>query len=187
MDSCRVVNFHTRALRRFRRFCTVDTASTLAVGIIGSRLDYCSTLLCGTSRANITKLQRAQNNVARVVMLENRRDNAWSLLQTLHWLPVEQHMAFRMALITFKVLKTGEPGYLRRLLSCYSPVRHLRSNDTGLLSVPRVRNSNTSRSFSCTAPRIWNALPAELRLFNGSVETFKRKLKTHFYSTAFSC
>ena len=71
-DVCRAVNFHTRALRRIRPFCTMNTAATLAVGIVGSLLDYCSTLLCGTSNANMTKLQRAQNNVARLVLLANR-------------------------------------------------------------------------------------------------------------------
>src|SRR5664279_3923307 len=121
----------------------------------------------------MTKLQRAQNNVARVVLLANRRDNARSMLQSLHWLPVEQRMEFRVALITFKLLRTGEPGYLRQLLDYYSPVRDLRSINIGLLAVPRIRLNSTSRSFSSTAPRIWNSLPAELRLFTITITITK--------------
>ena len=35
----------------------------------------------------------------------------------------------------------------------------LRSSDTNLLSVPRVRTCFGSRSFSVAAPTIWNSLP----------------------------
>ena len=47
---------------------SLDTAKTLAASIVGSRLDYCNSLLYGVSQSNIDRLQRVQNVLARVVV-----------------------------------------------------------------------------------------------------------------------
>jgi len=60
-------NYHTRALRYLRTLLTDDLAQTVACSIIGSRLDYCNAILYGASAATFDVLQRAQNNLARVV------------------------------------------------------------------------------------------------------------------------
>ena len=53
-----------------------DTACTVASAIVGSRLNYCNAILVGISKANLNKLQRVQNTLARVVMGSRRRDLA---------------------------------------------------------------------------------------------------------------
>ena len=60
-------NFHTRALRHVRSLLTADVAQTVACSIVASRLDYCNALLSGAPAASFDRLQRAQNNLARVV------------------------------------------------------------------------------------------------------------------------
>ena len=67
-STCKAIHFHLRALKHIRKSITIDTAKTIACSIIGSRLDYCNSLLAGTSERNIMKLQRAQNTAARIVM-----------------------------------------------------------------------------------------------------------------------
>ena len=42
------------------------------------------------------------------------------------------------------------------------------------------------RAFSDAAPRAWNRLPSELKTTTCSIETFKRRLKTFLFNTAFS-
>ena len=64
-----------------------------------------------------------------------------------------------------------------------TPARTLHSSDTNLLSVPRVRTCFGSRSFSVAAPTIWNSLPFDTRN-NCSIASFRRKLKTFFFSTS---
>jgi len=63
----RACNYHTRALRHVRSLLTDEVAQTVVCSIVASRLDYCNTLLHGSPAATIVKLQRAQNNLARVV------------------------------------------------------------------------------------------------------------------------
>ena len=61
LDVVRGCHFHIRPL------LTLDTAKTFAVAIVSSRLDYCNSLLQGKSAANLDRLQRVQNVLARVV------------------------------------------------------------------------------------------------------------------------
>jgi len=55
-------------MRHIRPLLTLDAAKAMAVSIVGCRLDYCNSVLYGMSQANIDKLQRVQNILARVVV-----------------------------------------------------------------------------------------------------------------------
>ena len=61
-------NFDIRALRHVRSCLTPGAARTISIGLVTSRLDYCNSLLYGTSESNLDKLQRVQNDLARVVL-----------------------------------------------------------------------------------------------------------------------
>ena len=50
--------------------------------LISSRLDYCNSLLYGSSQANIHKLQRVQNVIAKLVCASNARSSDFMLWQT---------------------------------------------------------------------------------------------------------
>ena len=67
-----------------RSLLTDDVAQTVARSIVASRLDYCSALLSGAPAATLDKLQRAQNNLARVVCQSRGRTDARPLLHSLH-------------------------------------------------------------------------------------------------------
>ena len=51
-------SFHIRALRHIRPCLTFDAAKSVAVSIVGARLDYCNGLLYGISQRNFDCLQR---------------------------------------------------------------------------------------------------------------------------------
>ena len=69
----------------------------IACSIVGSRLDYCNSLLPNCSNRNLDKLQRMQNNMACVVCNSSRLTPAEPLLQSLHWLPVRQRINYKLA------------------------------------------------------------------------------------------
>ena len=101
-----------KALRHIRKLLPVDAAKTVACTMVAGRLDYCNAVLYGTSSANIDKLQRLQNSLARVVTNTRRRDHITPVLADLHWLPVRYRIEYKIALITFKALTTQQPQYL---------------------------------------------------------------------------
>ena len=65
-DVARACN-HTRALRNVRSLLTDDLAQTVPCSIVASRLDYCNAIPFGAPSATFDTLQRAQNNLAKVV------------------------------------------------------------------------------------------------------------------------
>ena len=99
---CRVCNYHIKGLRSLRTSLDSSTAETIGRSIVMSRLDYCNSLLIGTSRRNIHRLQMVQNNLARVVSGVNFRENVHQVLTALHWLPVEQRIKFKVNVLVFK-------------------------------------------------------------------------------------
>ena len=84
--------------------------------LIPSRIDYCNAVLHGAPSYSIKKLRRVQNNAARIVLEASRRSHASPLLGTLHWLPCQHRIEYKVALLTFKVRSTSTPSYLRRLI-----------------------------------------------------------------------
>ena len=155
-------------------------AETVATAIVGSRLDYCNSLLAGTSVSNVSRLQLVQNTLARVVAQKSRFDHITPVLSELHWHPVRHRINFKIAVIIHRVLQSQQPSYLAALIPRYAPVRSLRSFSSLSICVPlRKTSMATSRSFSSVAPKIWNALPDHLSSIP-TLPAFRRALKHHF-------
>ncbi len=108
------------------------------------------------------------------------------ILQSLHWLPIKFRISYKILLLTFKALNGLAPAYLTSLLSRYNPTRSLRSQNSGLLVVPRIAKSTKGgRAFSYLAPKLWNSLLDNVRGSN-TLSLFKSRLKTHLFSQAFT-
>ena len=109
------------------------------------------------------------------------------LLKSLHWLPVQQRIEYKVLLLCFKAIHGLAPDYLSSLLTQHVPIRCLRSGYQKLLTVPRTKSKTYGvRAFSSAAPRLWNSLPAELRSCNAILD-FKKKLKTYLFRSAYNC
>ena len=163
---CQSAQFHIRALRHIRQSLTSETACSVACSIVGSRLDYCNSILHGISGKNLDKLQRIQNTLARVVAGKRKFDHITPVLKKLHWLPIRQRIIYKIASIVFKVKQTHEPAYLACHLVDSVPTRLLRHNPQNILVKPRARTILASRAFSIAAPSIWNDLPQDIRVLN---------------------
>jgi hypothetical protein len=179
----KVSNFNIRALRHIRPMLDRTVANTVACSIVSTRLDYCNSLLYGTSAKNIQKLQRVQNALARVVSGARKFDHIKPILRELHWLPVAQRVQYKVALITHKVLNTGQPHYLNSLMTEYKPTRQLRSENKRQLSKPSGLTSTAGlRTFTRASEAVWNKLPEDIRI-SADFRSFKCKLKTFIFTT----
>ena len=134
----------------------------------------------GSSQANIHKLQRVQNVIAKLVCASNARLS--DALCSLHWLPINQHIKFKLASLTFKLLQHQSPSYLASLIIPYMPSRALRSQGQQLLTKPHVKTAIESRALRVAASAVWNSLPLHVRQ-SPSFDSFKRNLKTYFFTS----
>ena len=73
-----------------RRHTPLSTAKTISNALISSRLDYCNSLLNNIAKQDLSKRQRVQNCLARVVLRAPRFSPSLPLLKQLHWLPVTE-------------------------------------------------------------------------------------------------
>ena len=80
-----------------RSSLTTEACKTIATAIVGSRLDYCNSLLVGTSTSNLARLQLVQNTLARVVTQKSRFSHISPVLSDLHWLPIRHRISFKLA------------------------------------------------------------------------------------------
>ena len=113
-------------------------AEKLVHAFMTSRLDYCNALLAGCPASSINKLQLVQNAAARVLTRSRKYDHITPILSSLHWLPIKFRIDYKVLLMTYKALNGLAPVYLTDLLSPYNPSRSLRSQNSGLLVVPRI-------------------------------------------------
>ena len=181
-ETCKVCYFHIRALRHIRASLTTEAAKTIAAAIVDSRLDFCNSLLAGTSVSNLTRLQRVQNTLARVVAQKPRFCHITPVLSDLHWLPVRHRITFKFATVTFRVLQSQQPSYLSSLIPRYVPARALRSSSSFSICVPpRKTTMAASKSFSSVASNTWNARPNHL----SSIPVFRRALKHYLFLLAY--
>jgi hypothetical protein len=179
---CKASYFHIRALRHVRESLPEEIARTVACSVVGSRLDYCNSLYAGMSKQNFNKLQRVQNTLARVVLRRGKFEHIKPALTELHWLPVEHRVTYKLATLTFRIINTHQPAYLRELLLDYEPPRTLRSSNKHLLTTTRTNLVLASRGFRHSAAATWNNLPDHIRDPSLSFDIFKRKLKTYLFN-----
>ena len=115
------------------------------------------------------------NAAARLIMLSRKCDHITPLLYELQWLPVDQRIAYKLLLYTFKVVNGMAPSYLCDLIEPYISARALRSADKLLLIQPTYS----------MVPRLWNSLPVDIRK-TSTITEFKSKLNTFLFRQTFN-
>ena len=188
---CRTSFYQLRQIRAIRKSLTRAASEVLVHAFIASRLDYCNSLLYGINQSLLDKLQAVLRAAARLVMKKLKFDHiSDDIHDELHWLPVKQRISFNICMYVRRCLDHEAPAYLPDMLTSVSDVdalRRHRSADRADLVIPRTKTMRYGNlSFAVSGPRLWNALPAELKTLNISLLDFKRGLKTMLFKQAFA-
>ena len=173
-----------RSISKIRKYLTVDSTKTLTHAFVTSRLDNMNSLLYNIPECLLTKLQRVQNNAARLIMKQRKSCHITPILSDMHWLPVAFRIKYKILLLVFKCLHGRGPAYLTSLLKEYCPPRSLRSSSQSLLSRPKTKKKYGDRAFAVAGPELWNDLEDDLRN-SCSIDSFKTGLKTYLFGKAY--
>ena len=85
----RTCYFELRHLAYICRFLTSTATATLVSAFVLSRIDYCSSLLFGSTHDFTSHSQRIQNYAARVILRLPKSSSITIHLKSIHWLPVK--------------------------------------------------------------------------------------------------
>ena len=186
-DICRRAFYHIHRIGLIRKYLDKSATARLVSAFVLSLLDNGNSLLLGLPGKQLDRLQSVQNAAVRLINRTSRMEHITPQLAALHWLPIRYRIDFKVATLAFRCVHGTAPSYLMELVSLQTATRSgLRSGKDALkLVVPSAMKVRWGeRSFSSSAPRIWNALPLELRSLS-TLTSFRSRLKTFYFRLAF--
>ena len=160
---------HIRDLRRIRPMLDLKTASTIATSLVHAKLDYCNSLFLNIDVTQIKRLQAIQNPLARAVTKTPKHHHIIHVLKKLHWLKIPERIEYKVISLTYNMLQSSQPSYLRQLFTIQPP-RSTRPSSNLTLLRPSVTSSLKfyNRSIAVAVPPLWNKLPPALRQISES-------------------
>ena len=126
-------------------------------------------------------LSKLQKRAAHIILHAECDTPSPQMFQQLGWLSVPNRIKYNKAVLTYRALNDMTPEYISKLLKPMSQMHtlNLRSSNNGSLYVPKANTTLYSGSFSCSAPKLWNALPQNIK-HAGSLSSFKKSIKSNF-------
>ena len=112
----RTCYFELRRLASIRRFLTSTATATLVSAFVLSRIDYCNSLLLGSTHDVTSHLQRIQNYAARVILRLPMSSSIAIHLKSLHWLPVKVRSTYKIACLCYHCHSSTAPSYVTDML-----------------------------------------------------------------------
>jgi len=80
-------------------------------------------------------------------------------LEHLHWLPAEQHIRYKMTMLTFKFQSKSTPAYINNYIQTHLHTEDFRSSTTPMLFEPFTKTNYIKCTTCCSAPDVWNSQP----------------------------
>ena len=173
--------FKISLLRQLATYVPTEVLKKFYQSYILPLIDYGSITWYGTSAANLDRILKLQKRGARIILHTDFSTSSAAMFQDLGWQPITKRLAYNKAVMTYTAIPNQTPEYITNLLKPISEThnRILRSSVNGTLAVPRSRTSLYDKSFSISAPRLWNSLPSTVRNAT-SLDSFKKGLKEVF-------
>ena len=144
----RTCYFELRRLASIRRFLTSTATATLVSAFVLSRIDYCNSLLFGSTHDVTSHLQRIQNYAARVILRLPMSFSITIHLKSLHWLPVKVRSTYKIACLCYHCHSSTAPSYVTNML--HKKPLHTRSSSYTMPLLNRPAHSKATlgdRSF----------------------------------------
>ena len=135
----------------------------------------------------LAKLQTLQNAAACVVTLSNKYSHITPVLKSLHWLPLEKRVVFKIILLLFHCIHGPASQYNIGLIKHYFPYRQLRYQNSGLPVTHRVKTKwgGGGRTVAHAGPSLWNTLPQWIKN-SSSAEVLKNSLTKYLFNLAYN-
>ena len=180
--------FELRRLASIRRFLTSTATATIVSAFVLSRIDYCNSLLLGSTHDVTSHLQRILNYAARVILRLPNSTSITTHLKSLHWLPVKVRSSYKISCLCCHSHSSTAPSYVAEMLHKNpSHTRITRSNSYTMPLLNRPAHSKATlgvRSFSFASSSVWNSTPNDIRCAQ-SLSPSKSRWKIYLFRSVY--
>ena len=176
-------------LHRLASICILLTSTataTLVSAFVLSRIDYCNSLLFGSTHDVTSHLKRIQNYAARVILCLPKSSSITIHFKSLHWLPVKVRSTCKIACLCYHCHNSTAPSYVADML--HKKPSHTRSSSSTMPLLNRPALSKAAlgdHSFSFASSSVWNSIPNDVRCAP-SLSSSKSCLKTYLLRLLFT-
>ena len=140
----RTCYFELRRLASIRRFLTSTATATLVSAFALSRIDYCNSLLFGSTHDVTSHLQRIQNYAARVILRLPKSSSITIHIKSLHWLPVKVRSTYKIACLCYHCHSSTAPSYVTDML--HTKPLHTRNTRSSSYTMPLLNRPAHSKA-----------------------------------------
>ena len=176
---CHTLYLTLDKIAKIRYTIDMDTTRILVQALATLKLDYCNSLMLGSTKYKNLPNYKESKTAADIVNMKRYILHITPYLNSLHWLKIEERITYKIAVLMFKCINGSALKYLQDLV-IRNHARTLRFSSQLKLPVVKCNLSQVHKSsFTSIGPRIWNTLPYGLKIID-STEDFKGKCKTHF-------
>ena len=186
-NKARTCYFELRRLASIRRLLTSTATVTLVSACALSRIDYCNSLLFGSTHDVTSHLQLIQNYAARVILCIPKSSNIATHLKSLHWLPAKVRSTYKIACLCYHCHSSTTPSYVTDMPKKPSHTRNTRSSSHTMPLLNRPAHGKATvgdRSFSFASSSVWNSIPNDVRCAP-SMSSSKSRLKTYLFCAVY--
>ena len=143
-------------------------------------MDYCNSLLFGSTHDVTSHLQRKQNYAARVIFRLPMSSSITIHLKSLHWLPVKVRSTYKISCLCYHCHSSSTLSYVTDMLQKKpSHSRNSSSHTMPLLNRPvHNRASSCDHSFYFASSSVRNSSTCNIR-YAPSLSSFQSRLKTY--------
>ena len=163
----RTFYYELRRLASNRTILTSTASATLVSAFVLSRIDYCNSLMFGSTHDVTSNLQRIQNYAARVILRLPKSSNITTHLKSLNWLPVKVRSTYKIACLCYHCHSSTTPSYVTDMLQRKpSHPRNTRSSSYTMSLYNRPAHSKAThgdRTVSFASSSVWNSIPNDVR------------------------
>lgn len=181
---CSMLTRKVGMLSRLRKSTPNEIMLKIYMSTVQPSIDYAISIWGNTTSSNLDRVQRIQNYAARVLTGEFDYINVRGIdiVKRLGWMNVRQRFYYFNVLLIFKCIHGLAPFYLCNnvLMECEMMSRSLRNYNSMNVFIPYIENSYQSKTFICTAGKLWNDLPVVLQNIC-DISTFKLEVKRYIH------
>ena len=171
-------HFEQRRLTSIRRFLTITATTQLVSAFILLRIDYCNSLLFGSTHDVTSQLQRIQNYAARATLRIHRSCNIAAHFS------VKVRSTYKIAFLCYHYHSSAAASYATDML--HKKPSHTRNSRSSSYTMPllnRPAHSNATlgdRSFSFASSYVWNSISNDVRCAP-SLSSLMPRLQTYLF------